>query len=544
MIVAVPSAASAADDSNAALNALVRARIAEENSEPAAALLALSALASHAPDLPGVRRRMLEQAIEAGDLAAARSAASELWNGGERRFDAQLVLLVDAMRRSDWAAARSYLRGRPDKSGGDVIAQLIEPSFNAWIDVGAREKLPHRHLLAVGGPARTEPALALEAALVRLAARDTREALRLIDEVVLTDRTSQLVALRVAATLDLSGQAEAGERLRKRIALAAGAREDPLLLLPDQSVVTPRAGAALWLALLADGLARTPNANPKVPLLFARAAFWLNESDWMVRTALVEALAANEQASDALALTAAPRGGETPRVLAMRRAELLAEAGDFAAALPIAEEAAAKSPLARSLYVRFADLARRAKDANAAARAYAGIEATLGDGDDDIALRATLLVARAELLLEADDWEGAAPLLERAVALRPSDAQILNFAGYSALERRQNVEQSLARIKTAWEQQPGNAAITDSLGWAYFLTGRVDEAVPLLERAQQGEPTNAVIVEHLGDAYWEAGRRFQARYVWRAAVLLADADAATRLEAKLRDGLTPATVAP
>ncbi|WP_227339731.1 MULTISPECIES: tetratricopeptide repeat protein [Sphingopyxis] len=544
MSVAAPSAASAADDSNAALNALVRARIAEENSEPAEALSALSALASHAPELPGVRRRMLEQAIEAGDLAAARNAASQLWNEGERRFDAQLVLLVDAMRRSDWAAARGYLRGRSDKSGGDVIAQLIEPSFNAWIDVGARQKMPHRHLLAASGPARTEPALALEGALVRLAVRDTAEALRLIDEIVLTDRTSQVVALRVAATLDQSGQADAAERLRKRIALAAGAREDPLLLLPDQSVATPRAGTALWLALLADGLARTPNANPKVPLLFARAAFWLNDGDWLVRTALVEALAANEQASDALALTAAPRGGTTPRVLAMRRAELLAEAGDFAAALPIAEEAAAQSPRARSLYVRFADLARRAKDADAAARAYAGIEATLGDGDDDMALRATLLVARAELLLEADDWEGAAPLLERAVALRPSDAQILNYAGYSALERRQNVEQSLARIKMAWEQQPTNAAITDSLGWAYFLTGRVDEAVPLLERAQLGEPTNAVIVEHLGDAYWEAGRKFQARYVWRAAALLADADAATRIEAKLRDGLTPATIAP
>ena len=61
---------------------------------------------------------MLQQAIEAGDLAAARSAAMHLWQGGDRRFDAQLVLLVDAMRRSDWKAAETYIPGSGDKTGG------------------------------------------------------------------------------------------------------------------------------------------------------------------------------------------------------------------------------------------------------------------------------------------------------------------------------------------------------------------------------------------------------------------------------------------
>ena len=98
--------AQAADDSGMILNALVQARLAEEGGEPAAALSALSAVSSAAPDLPGIRGRMLEQAIEAGDLDSAHDAAQRLWAAGERRFDAQLVLMVDAMRRSDWKAAR------------------------------------------------------------------------------------------------------------------------------------------------------------------------------------------------------------------------------------------------------------------------------------------------------------------------------------------------------------------------------------------------------------------------------------------------------
>lgn len=532
----------AADDGGAALNALVRARLAEEGGEPAAALAALTDAASLAPALPGVRGRILEQAIEAGDLAAARSAALQLWSAGDRRFDAQLVLMVDAMRRADWKAARDIMAGRSDKTGADTIGRLILPTVNAWIDVGARVKQPERHLLDASGRTRGEPALSLQVALVQLATGRADAATTLTDEIVLTDRTSQLVALRLAATLDRAEQRDAATRLRGRIALAAGQREDPMLLLPDQAVTTPRAGVAQWLGLLADGLARVPNGSTKLPLLFSRAAFWLNDQDWAVRTTLVETLDRNGQPDAAAALIDGKRLA-VPPVLMMRRAELLADGGDLAGAATLAETAAA-GDAPRSLLVRLADIARRSEDPKAAARAYERLEAALGEDDGDRVLRGTLLIARAELLLQADQWDAAAPLMERAVALRPGDAAVLNFAGYSALERRKDVKQSLARIEAAWAQEPQNASITDSLGWAYFLTGRTDEAVELLEKAQRGEPTNAVIVEHLGDAYWQVGRKFQARYTWRAAALLAEADMATRLAAKLRDGLTPATTAP
>lgn len=530
------------ENSGAALNALVRARLAEEGGEPAVALAALGEVSSLAPELPGVRGRMLEQAIQAGNLEAARGAALTLWTAGDRRFDAQLVLLVDAMRRSDWKAAREYMAGRADKAGADTIARLILPTMNAWVDIGAREKFPERHLLAANNQTRPEPALTLQAALVQIATKRIDGAAVLADNVTLTDRTSQLVGLRVAATLDKAGKRDTAERLRSRIALAAGQREDPMLLLPDQPVSTPRAGTAQWLGLLADGLARTPNGSVKLPLLFARAAYWLNDQDWAVRATLVETLDRNGQRDEAIALLG---GGRTalPAALAMRRAELMADAGDLAGAAGLAESAANDNP-ARSLLVRLADIARRSGDAKAAARAYERLEAALGDDANDRSLRGTLLIARAELFLQANEWDAAAPLIEKAVALQPGDATILNFAGYSAIERRKDVKQSLARIEAAWAQEPQNASITDSLGWAYFLVGRTDEAVALLEKAQAGEPDNAVIVEHLGDAYWQVGRKFQARYNWRAAALLADAGMATRIEAKLRDGLTPATIAP
>lgn len=539
----VPLPALAADGGDAALNALARARLAEDAGDPGQALAALTAASSLIPDLPGLRGRILEQAIAAGDLEAARSAAMMLWAGGDRRFDAQLVLVTDALRRSDWKAARDYVAGRSDKSGGDAVARLVVPPLSSWIDAGLREKSPERHLLDAGGRGAPQPAFQLEAALVQLAAGRKDDAAALADTVTLSDRTSQLVAARLAATLDKAGEGEAAKRLRERIALAAGEREDPVMLLPDQAVTTPRGGAAHWLGLLADAFARTPNSNPKVPLLFARVAYWLDGGDWQVRSALVEALDNDEQKDAALAVLQSVKP-PLPPVLVMRQAELLADGDKAAEAVALAERAVATDKPGRILLVRYADIARRSDDPRAAERAYARLEADLGDDEFDKALHGSILIARAELLLQAHDWDATEPLLDQAIALRPNDPNVLNFVGYSSIERRKNIEKSFAQIEAAWAQDPQNAAITDSLGWAYFLTGKPEEAVPLLEKAQAGDPGNAVIVEHLGDAYWQSGRRFQARYTWRAAALLAEADMATRIAAKLRDGLTPATTAP
>lgn len=540
---AATAAAEATADDGGALNALARARLAEDAGDPRQALAALKILAIETPELSGLHRRIFDQAIEADDLAAAHGAAASLWDAGDRHFDVRLVLFADALRRSQWKAARAALADQSDKTGSDAVARLVIPPLNAWIDVGTRQQRPERHLLDDALTGGAQPSFELEAALVQLASHRPADAVALVDRVILSDRTSQLNALRVAATLDEAGESAAAQRLRGRIALAAGEREDPVLLLPAQSVTRPRDGAAHWFGLLADGFARSPNSNPKVSLLFARIASWLGPDDWQVRTALVEALSRNGRNADALSAIEAART-PLPAILTMRRAELLADTGRMEEAALLAETAASGDSPARILLVRYADIARRSNDAATAERALTRLEADLGASDADQALRGNILVARAQLLLKADDWGAAEPLLDRAVALRPNDPGILNFVGYSSIERRKNVDRSLAQIEAAWKQAPQSAAITDSLGWAYFLTGRADAAVPLLEKAQRGEPGNAVIVEHLGDAYWRTGRRFEARYHWRAAALLADADMATRITAKLRDGLTVATIAP
>lgn len=53
--------------------------------------------------------------------------------------------------------------------------------------------------------------------------------------------------------------------------------------------------------------------------------------------------------------------------------------------------------------------------------------------------------------------------------------------------------------------------IVDSLGWAYYRTGRYEDAVVQLERTIELMPQDPVINDHLGDAYWKVGRSSRRR---------------------------------
>jgi Flp pilus assembly protein TadD len=113
---------------------------------------------------------------------------------------------------------------------------------------------------------------------------------------------------------------------------------------------------------------------------------------------------------------------------------------------------------------------------------------------------------------------------------------VLNYLGYAQLDRGEEIEASERLIREALRLAPDSAAITDSLGWALYKTGRLDEAIPVLERAAKGEPADVEINEHLGDAYYAAGRRIEARFAWSAALIHAKAPPPTGFAARSSGG--------
>jgi len=93
-------------------------------------------------------------------------------------------------------------------------------------------------------------------------------------------------------------------------------------------------------------------------------------------------------------------------------------------------------------------------------------------------------------------------------------------------------------IKRSVEQRADDGYIVDSLGWAYYRLGNMDEAVKQLERAVELKPEDPTINDHLGDAYWRVGRVLEARFQWsHARDLKPEPDDLVKIEAKLKSGL-------
>jgi tetratricopeptide (TPR) repeat protein len=141
------------------------------------------------------------------------------------------------------------------------------------------------------------------------------------------------------------------------------------------------------------------------------------------------------------------------------------------------------------------------------------------------------------------EWERAEADLKRALELIPETnargrAEVLNYIGYSWIDQGMNLEEGYAKIRQAIELAPDSGHIIDSLGWAYYLHGRYEEAVEQLERAVGLLPNDPVINDHLGDAYWKVGRRLEARFQWeRALGNDPEPDDRERIERKLESGL-------
>ena len=137
-------------------------------------------------------------------------------------------------------------------------------------------------------------------------------------------------------------------------------------------------------------------------------------------------------------------------------------------------------------------------------------------------------------------WPEAQADLLAALKLRPDEPELLNYLGYSWIDRNERLDEAIAMIAKAVAANPNSAAMIDSLGWGYYRKGDFDKARVQLERAVELEPGDPEINNHLGDLYWRTGRRLEAKFQWdRVLTLEPDAKIKANAEAKLKNGLGP-----
>ena len=131
------------------------------------------------------------------------------------------------------------------------------------------------------------------------------------------------------------------------------------------------------------------------------------------------------------------------------------------------------------------------------------------------------------------------------VELMPEQPYVLNYLGYTWIDRGENLEEGMELLQRALKQRHDDGAITDSVGWAFYRLGQYDKAVEWLERAAEQKGDDATIIEHLGDAYWHVGRKREARFQWeRALNQKPDKDRLGVIRDKLDNGLSAANDKP
>ncbi len=152
-----------------------------------------------------------------------------------------------------------------------------------------------------------------------------------------------------------------------------------------------------------------------------------------------------------------------------------------------------------------------------------------------------LFYARGIALERSMQWPRAERDFQKALELEPEEPYVLNYLGYSWVDRGENLEQGKQMLLRAVELRPRDGYIVDSLGWVYYRLRRYDEAVEKLERAVELRPQDPVINDHLGDAYWRVGRTREARFQWRRALSFdPEPDLVREIETKQRQGLAAA----
>ena len=114
--------------------------------------------------------------------------------------------------------------------------------------------------------------------------------------------------------------------------------------------------------------------------------------------------------------------------------------------------------------------------------------------------------------------------LLKSLEIVTDDAYVLNYLAYSWLERNYKINLAMQMLEKAYEQEPEDAFIIDSIGWAHYLTGNYIKAEKLLKKAIQIMPNDPIVNDHYGDILWHLDRKIEAQYYWKSVLSFNDAE--------------------
>jgi tetratricopeptide (TPR) repeat protein len=463
-------------------------------------------LVVHMPDAPLANLALVIDDVKGGRLADAEARLRALPEKGLNRLFAPMALAWVLAGEGSTDAALAVLAPLAERSGLAILRELHAALIN---DLGGRPEAAEEHFLSVRDAGQAS-SLRLVEALGSLYERTGRpdEARALYDQYLAENPDTMLLE-------------QAFARLER------GEPAEPL-------VRSAQDGMAEALFNLATTL-QQQNVG-RAALTYAHMALALRPDFAVCRALIAEILDGLGRGDAAVAMYESIEPGSQFSWLARMRVAINLDAkGKTEEALKRFNAMAEERPERTEALVSIGDILRSHERFEEAVDAYTrAIERT----EDFEERHWSLLYARGITLERSDQWERAETDFLRALELQPDQPYVLNYLGYTWVEKGMNLDKARRMLERAVELRPSDGFIVDSLGWVLFRLGLFEESAAELERAVELEPHDATINDHLGDAYWKVGRLNEARFQWRRALSLEpDPELVPGIEAKLERGL-------
>jgi tetratricopeptide (TPR) repeat protein len=360
----------------------------------------------------------------------------------------------------------------------------------------------------VGGPLQlTRRAAIARVQILSQLDRDP-EAVALLDQMFGTDLDPALAQMRAALVQDA--------------------------VLPFNMITSPTDGIAEVYHTVASFLRR--EAGDEYTLLYSRVVSYLrpDHTDAILQSAsLLESMEKFELA--VATYKQVPSDDPSFHAAELGRAEALRKLGKLDAASEVLEQLTRSHGDLPIVHVTLGDLMRQMERFGDAVTAY---DKALSLYPSEEQNQWFIYYARAIAHERQDVWDKAEADFRKALELNPDQPQVLNYLGYSLVEKQVKLDEALDMIERAVAARPDSGYIVDSLGWVLYRLGRYDEAIVHMERAAELMPVDPIVNDHLGDVLWAVGRTREAQFQWtRALSFDPEEKDATRIRRKLEVGL-------
>ena len=485
-------------------------------------------------------RRTFLLTLAAGNFEVAVPLAKRIEESGGKMSTASLLLGIEAARNSDFESARKQFDALPRRGLSAYAAPLASAWSSAGVgdydaalkalaelnkksgfsamrdlhtglinDLGLRQEAAEKSYRAVTDQLHKAPVRVVRAAGSLLERTERKEEARKLYQDFLADHPANI------AIGDALARLEAGETARPLIDSA-------------------KAGIAESLFNIASALPRDRSTD--MALIYSRIALHLRPKFELARLLLGDLFDNQRRYAEANEIYGTVDASSPYSWSArLRIADNLTDLENADSAVEMLRGMAEEQPERTDALIKLGGILRSKERYKEAVDAYDAAGERLGE----ISPGHWLFYYNRGIALErSKTWDRAEKDFLKALELRPEQPYVLNYLGYSWVEKGINIERAKKMIERAVEQRQDDGYIVDSLGWVLYRLGDYAESVKHLERAIRLRPSDPVINDHLGDAYWRVGRRLEARFQWRRALGLdPDEDLIPDIEAKLEHGL-------